>query len=102
MTKRITTAKLDRLIELRERSSELAAKKRAIDDEAKTILADCEADLQATGRDKTKRGKYVLFWKVKKAAVAWKQAYVKDCGADAANELVRRSPEKKTVDVRAA
>jgi hypothetical protein len=96
---RITAAKLDRYRELETEATELAGRAATLRREAKTILDEAEADLIATGKTEAKRGGYLLRWKMGRASIAWKNEFVRVAGAEAADQLSKAAPEKKSLEV---
>lgn len=96
---RITPARLDRLFEINAELAKTKKEMRSLETEAKQIFTDAEADLRETDRDQAKRGEYLLVWKVKRAAVAWAQEFIRECGADKANALKAATPETKSLDI---
>lgn len=96
---RVTAADLSRYQSLEAEAAELAARASTLRREAKTIVDKATEDLEGTGKPTAKRGGFLLRWKVSRGSVAWKTEFVRIAGAEAADELTKSAPERRSLEI---
>lgn len=98
MATKLTKEELDEWREKNARRLELDRESKALDERCKQILAKATDLLKESGKASIKRFGFTLAWIAGRATVAWKDAFLKECGSDKAAELqaeAAKNVEKK-------
>jgi hypothetical protein len=73
---------------------DLQRQAKAKETEAAQLEAEFAAELKATGKPSIKRFGFTLAWIKGKCSVAWKEAFLKECGNEKATALQKAAADK--------
>ena len=73
---------------------ELQRQVKAKETEVALLEREFENELAASGKPSIKRFGYMFAWVKGKVSVSWKDAFIKECGEDKANELTKAAADK--------
>ncbi len=90
----IAKQKLERWQECETQRLELQRQAKVLETEKTQLEAEFEAELKATGKQSCKRHGWLLAYIQAKVNVSWKDAFIKECGAEKATALQEEAAKK--------